>query len=106
MSSLRQSPDHAHGGIFAAAKDVKIHEPPGSADGQLLDLRLHHVQFTGRKIRYGIVHGDCEEDAVKLAELVKAELGAVSIMIEPVGPSIGAHSGPGALGVIFLGETR
>ncbi len=59
-----------------------------------------------KQIFVGIVHGDCEEEAKKLAELVKAELGEVKVMIEPVGPSIGAHSGPGALGLIFLGEAK
>ena len=59
-----------------------------------------------KQIFVGVVHGDCEEDAQKLAELVKAELGEVKLIIQPVGSSIGAHSGPGALGLLFLGETK
>ncbi len=54
----------------------------------------------------GIVHGDCEEDALALAELVKERFGFENFMIEQVNPSIGTHSGPGALGLIFLGERR
>ena len=50
---------------------------------------------------FGIVHGDCEEDANYLAELVRREFGYEDIIIQPVGPSIGAHSGPGAIGLCF-----
>lgn len=59
-----------------------------------------------KQIFVGIVHGDCEDEAMKLSELVKAELGDVKQVVVPIGPSIGAHSGPGALGLLFLGETK
>lgn len=62
--------------------------------------------FKDKQIFIGIVHGDCEEDAKYLAELVKKEFGYDNILIQPVGPSIGAHSGPGAIGVLFLGDHR
>lgn len=62
--------------------------------------------FKDKQIFIGIVHGDCEEDANYLADLVRRELGYENIIIQPVGPSIGAHSGPGAIGVLFLGEHR
>ncbi len=54
----------------------------------------------------GIVHGDAVEDANYLAHLVKERLGYENILICPIGPSIGAHSGPGAIGLIFMGEKR
>lgn len=62
--------------------------------------------YRDKQIVIGIVHGDCEEDANYLAELVKTRFGCENICIRPVGPSIGAHSGPGALGLIFLGEQK
>ena len=62
--------------------------------------------FADRQEFVGIVHGDCEEDALYLAGLVREELGIDNIKIEPVGPSIGVHSGPGAIGLIFLGDQR
>lgn len=62
--------------------------------------------FRDKQIFIGIVHGDCEEDANYLADLVRKEFGYENILIRPVGPSIGAHSGPGAIGVLFLGDHR
>ena len=62
--------------------------------------------FKDRQIFIGVVHGDCEEDALYLAQLIRQEFGYDNILIQPVGPSIGAHSGPGAIGVLFLGDHR
>ena len=70
------------------------------------NMKTRIGEWRDKQIFVGIVHGDCEADAMKLADLVKAELGDVKLVIEPVGPSIGAHSGPGALGILFLGEAK
>ena len=70
------------------------------------NMKARIGEWRDKQIFVGIVHGDCEADAMKLADLVKAELGDVKLVIEPVGPSIGAHSGPGALGILFLGESK
>jgi DegV family protein with EDD domain len=52
-----------------------------------------------------ISHSDCEEDARKLAELVRERFG-VEAVIGEIGPVIGAHSGPGTLALYFLGKER
>ncbi|MBQ3552839.1 MAG: DegV family protein [Clostridia bacterium] len=52
-----------------------------------------------------ICHGDCLEEAETLAKLMK-EAGAEDILINPVGPVIGSHSGPGTLAVFALAEKR
>jgi DegV family protein with EDD domain len=52
-----------------------------------------------------ISHSDCEEDARKLAELVRERFG-VEAVIGIIGPVIGAHSGPGTLALYFLGKER
>lgn len=62
--------------------------------------------FRDKQQFIGIVHGDCEEDAQELADLIRERFGYTNFMIRPIGPSIGAHSGPGALGLIFLGDQR
>ncbi len=62
--------------------------------------------YRDKQIMIGIVHGDCEEEANYLAELVREKFGYENICIRPIGPSIGAHSGPGALGLIFLGDQK
>ena len=53
-----------------------------------------------------ISHGDCIEDANYLAELVKERFGYDEFLINDVGPTIGAHSGPGTLALFFMSETR
>ena len=53
-----------------------------------------------------ISHGDCIEDAGKLASIIKERFGNDRITISYVGPVIGAHSGPGTLALFFLGEHR
>ena len=53
-----------------------------------------------------ISHGDCEEDAQFLAKLVQERLHPKQIVIQVIGPVIGAHSGPGTLALFFLGEHR
>lgn len=54
----------------------------------------------------GIMHGNCLEDAQAVAELVKKETKFTSVMINDISPSIGTHSGPGALGVVYYGKCK
>lgn len=53
-----------------------------------------------------ICHGDCYDDAKKLADMVTAEFGITDILIDYTGPVIGAHSGPGTLALFFIGSER
>ncbi len=53
-----------------------------------------------------IAHGDSLEDALYLKELILEKLPNREIIINFVSPSIGAHSGPGAIGLCFMGEKR
>lgn len=53
-----------------------------------------------------ISHGDCLEDAQKLADIFKEKYGVDVMMIDYVGPVIGAHSGPGTLALFFLAKQR
>lgn len=53
-----------------------------------------------------ISHGDCEGDALFVAEEIHRRFGTESIFINFVGPVIGSHSGPGTMALFFLGEKR
>lgn len=53
-----------------------------------------------------ISHGDTPEDAQFVAEEVKKRFGIDSFLINYVGPTIGAHSGPGTIALFFYGEER
>lgn len=54
----------------------------------------------------GIVHGNCIEDAKALADMIKAKTKFTTVIINNISPSIGTHSGPGALGVIYYGQLK
>lgn len=62
--------------------------------------------YKDKQIFIGILHGDCEEEALHLRDMVKERFGYENFVIEPIGPSIGAHSGPGTMGLVFLGDER
>lgn len=53
-----------------------------------------------------ISHGDCQEDAEKLRDLVQKATGAKRFLIHDIGTVIGSHSGPGTLALFFLGKKR
>ena len=52
-----------------------------------------------------ICHGDCEEDAMFVANGMK-ELGAKEVIINHIGPVIGAHAGPGTVAVFYVSDYR
>lgn len=53
-----------------------------------------------------INHGDCEEDAIYLADLIKKKYGIENVMINCLGGTIGAHTGPGLIALFFMGDER
>lgn len=53
-----------------------------------------------------ISHGDCEADAQYVAGQVRERLGIQNFIINHVGPTIGAHSGPGTVALFFFGSHR
>lgn len=53
-----------------------------------------------------ISHGDCIEDAQFVADQVKERFGIDSFLINYVGSTIGAHSGPGTVALFYLGDYR
>ena len=53
-----------------------------------------------------ISHGDCEQDAQYVAAKVKEKYNIKNIIINQVGATIGAHSGPGTMALFFMGDVR
>lgn len=53
-----------------------------------------------------ISHGDCMEDAEYVKKLVQERFGIEKFIINHVGPTIGAHSGPGTVALFFMGNPR
>ena len=53
-----------------------------------------------------ISHGDCREDAEYVRDQIQQKLGVPEVIVHPIGPVIGAHSGPGTVALFFLGSQR
>lgn len=53
-----------------------------------------------------ISHGDALEDAAYVRDLIKERFGFQNFLISHIGPTIGAHSGPGTIALFFMGESR
>lgn len=53
-----------------------------------------------------INHADCPEDADLLARSITKNYGITNFIISDIGPAFGAHSGPGALAVYYVGDVR
>ena len=53
-----------------------------------------------------ISHGDCVEEANYLGDIMRDRFGVKEVLINYVGPVIGAHSGPGTIALFFLGSER
>lgn len=53
-----------------------------------------------------IAQGDCMEDARMLETLLREKYGVKRIHIGFVGPILGAHTGPGVLGLFHIGRER
>lgn len=52
----------------------------------------------------GISHGDDIESALKLKDMIAESYGTTNFIINTIGASIGAHSGPGTLAITFLNK--
>ena len=68
--------------------------------------RMERSAIEPEKQTVFISHGDCEGDANRVAEDVKRRFGVQTVVLNNVGPVIGAHSGPGTVALFFLGRHR
>lgn len=63
-------------------------------------------EYKDKQVFIGVVHGDCEMDARYVANMITERFGYTDIVIRPIGPSIGVHTGPSAVALIFLGDEK
>lgn len=56
--------------------------------------------------RVAITHGDCPEEAERLADMVRDICPPKELIICPHEPFTGAHVGPGMLALFFFGQSR
>lgn len=73
----------------------------------LVDYMEEHMgNFREQNDIVFISHGDAEDDAKFVAEQIEKRFGISNFMINPIGATIGTHSGPGTIALFFMGETR
>lgn len=53
-----------------------------------------------------ISHGDALEDCEAVRDEIKERFGIQNFMLNHIGPTIGAHAGPGTIALFFMGESR
>lgn len=58
------------------------------------------------KYKVYVLQADCEKEAEDFIEQIRAQFGDLDITLQPVGPVIGSHCGPGTVGVIFHGKEK
>ncbi len=65
-------------------------------------------QWAGRREfpAIAISHSDCEEDALAVEKMVRARFSVDRVIINPIGPVIGSHTGIGTVALFFLGNPR
>ena len=71
----------------------------------LVDRMVKQVQGVENDMVF-ISHGDCLQDAEFVRDLVREKTGVQNFMINYIGPTIGAHSGPGTVALFFMGQSR
>lgn len=58
------------------------------------------------KYKIFVLQSDCKDAASSFVADIKAEFPAADVVVQPVGPVIGSHCGPGTIGLIFHAKQR
>jgi DegV family protein with EDD domain len=77
--------------------------------GRKKSIKSLFCYYKEKKREYGedtvvIGHGDCMDDAIILSGYIHEKFPNTGIIITPVGPVIGAHTGSGMLSIAFNGD--
>jgi len=70
------------------------------AVGRLLDLMAEQIG-SADNVHAAVLHCYASEDAAQLAEQLATRFNCAELLTAEAGPTIGAHGGPGTLGVTF-----
>ena len=58
------------------------------------------------KYKVYVLQADCEPTAQAFVQAIKEKFGDLDVEIQPVGPVIGAHCGPGTIGLVFHSKEK
>ncbi len=69
---------------------------------KIVDILINYSKANpDRKIRLGLMHANCIDEAEALAAKIKAEVNLHDIVIDYIGPTIGVHVGPGTIAMLW-----
>lgn len=75
------------------------------AMNQMVDRLVQTIINPSNQLIY-ISHGDCLEDALYVKEQILKQIDVKEVLINYIGPVIGAHSGLGTLALFYIGKER
>lgn len=84
----------------------KIRGRKKSLNGLVDYMEEKVVGYLDRNDMVFISHGDAIEDAEYVKNEVEKRFGIKNFMLNHIGPTIGAHSGPGTIALFFEGSSR
>lgn len=93
--------------IDEAGKLAVLDKPRGrrqAIQAQMVRMEESWMPLPGKRVLIG--HGDCPEGARMLEDAVRRRYPDAEIRVAPIGPIIGAHTGPGMLAVAHWGSIR
>lgn len=74
-----------------------------------LSTMLDYMKHKGSdvdKYKIYVLEADCKDDANRFIENIKAIYPNADVCLQPVGPVIGAHCGPGTIGLVFHSKEK
>jgi len=85
--------------------DGVIHRmAPARTWGQAYQRVVQDIKEHGGADRIAVIHARAPEAMATMTQTLKEDLGATELMQGTIGPVIGTHSGPGALGVAYIAK--
>jgi fatty acid-binding protein DegV len=87
------------GGMKVLGSATTIDEAVGTMAGH---VEVAARDASGRSLRVGVGHGAAPDIAAGLRSRIELSNGIEEIVEYVVGPVIGAHTGPGTAGAVFL----
>ncbi|MBU1565188.1 MAG: DegV family protein [Proteobacteria bacterium] len=75
------------------------------AQSKLIDLMKDDLKNSGKAIRIGICHADCPEKVENIKKMINSAFPGQEPIISYFGPTVGSHTGPGSVGVVWLASS-
>ncbi len=73
---------------------------------EALASKYAELSFEEKNTPIFISHAECQDEAKRLADILKERHNADVTMITEIGPVIGSHAGPGTIAMFFIGKHR